>query len=318
MMIRLVVLLISIALQLIAAIFALRLMRVTKYRASWVLISLGFLLLAFKRAIKLFQFLQDDFSFYLTMADDWLAVIISVLFTAGVFLIGEIFYALKRAEIERNRSEKRLLNAIVQTEERERKRFAKDLHDGLGPLLSTVKMSVSALLQTKTDANSMEIIQNTHTVINEAISSIKEISNNLSPHILNNFGLISALKNFIIKINQTKGINIELTSNINDERFGGNTEIILYRATCELITNTLKHAKAKNIHINVSKYLNTLTLQFTDDGVGFIPESVISEKSKGMGINNISSRIKSINGVFIISSVPNEGTNALIKVRINN
>lgn len=318
MMIRLVVLLLSIALQLIAAIFALRLMRVTKYRASWVLISLGFLLLAFKRAIKLFQFLQDDFSFYLTMADDWLAVIISVLFTAGVFLIGEIFYALKRAEIERNRSEKRLLNAIVQTEERERRRFAKDLHDGLGPLLSTVKMSVSALLQTKTDPNSMEIIQNTNTVINEAISSIKEISNNLSPHVLTNFGLISALKNFIIKINQTKAINIELISNIENERFSGNTEIILYRATCELINNTLKHAKAKNIHINVSKYRNTLTIQFSDDGVGFVPDSVQSEKAKGMGINNISSRIKSINGVFIISSIPNEGTSALIKVRINN
>ena len=92
-MIRLVTLLISIALQLIASIFALRLMRVTKYRASWVLISLGFLLMAIVRTIKLIQFVGDDFSFYLTMADDWLGVVISFLFTAGVFLIGEIFYS---------------------------------------------------------------------------------------------------------------------------------------------------------------------------------------------------------------------------------
>lgn len=316
-MVRLVALLISITLQVVAAIFALRLMRVTKYRASWVLISLGFLLMAIKRAIKLIQFLEDDFSFYLTMADDWLGVMISFLFTAGVFLIGEIFYALKRAEIERNRSEKRLLNAIIQTEEKERKRFAKDLHDGLGPLLSTVKMSLSAMLNNKIN-NQQEILENTSMVINEAISSIKEISNNLSPHVLTNFGLVSALKNFTHKINETKTINISLTSNMETDRFDHNVEIILYRATCELITNTLKHAHAKNIQINISKHLRTLTIQFHDDGQGFNPDAKLTGMHDGMGFSNISSRIKSINGVFILNSYPDEGTNALIKVRLNN
>lgn len=315
-MIRLIALLISITLQLVAAIFALRLMRVTKYRASWVLISLGFLLTAIKRTIKLIQFLDDDFSFYLTMADDWLGVIISFLFTAGVFLIGEIFYALKRAEIERNRSEKRVLNAIIQTEEKERKRFAKDLHDGLGPLLSTVKMSISAILNNKIN-NQQEILENTNVVINEAISSIKEISNNLSPHVLTNFGLVSAIKNFSHKINETKSVNIILTSNMENERFDHNMETILYRATCELITNTLKHAGAKNIQLNISKHLNTLTIQFHDDGQGFNPDKTLTTVNSGMGFSNITSRIKSVNGVFILNSSPGEGTNALIKVRLN-
>jgi signal transduction histidine kinase len=315
-MIRLIALLISITLQLVAAIFALRLMRVTKYRASWVLISLGFLLTAIKRTIKLIQFLDDDFSFYLTMADDWLGVIISFLFTAGVFLIGEIFYALKRAEIERNRSEKRVLNAIIQTEEKERKRFAKDLHDGLGPLLSTVKMSISAILNNKIN-NQQEILENTNVVINEAISSIKEISNNLSPHVLTNFGLVSAIKNFSHKINETKSVNITLSSNMENERFDHNVETILYRASCELITNTLKHAKAKNIQLNISKHINTLTIQFHDDGQGFNPDKTLTNVNSGMGFSNITSRIKSINGVFILNSSPGEGTNALIKVRLN-
>lgn len=315
-MIRLIALLISITLQLVAAIFALRLMRVTKYRASWVLISLGFLLTAIKRSIKLIQFLEDDFSFYLTMADDWLGVIISFLFTAGVFLIGEIFYALKRAEIERNRSEKRVLNAIIQTEEKERKRFAKDLHDGLGPLLSTVKMSISAILNNKIN-NQQEVLENTHVVINEAISSIKEISNNLSPHVLTNFGLVSAIKNFSHKINETKSVHIVLASNMENERFDHNVETILYRATCELITNTLKHAEAKNIQLNVSKHLNTLTIQFHDDGHGFNPDKTLTNVNYGMGLSNITSRIKSINGVFILNSSSGEGTNALIKVRLN-
>jgi energy-coupling factor transporter transmembrane protein EcfT len=84
-MVRLVALLISITLQLIAAIFALRLMRVTKYRASWVMISLGFLLMAVKHAIKLIQFLNDDFSFYLTLADDWLGLYLVFIYCRGIF-----------------------------------------------------------------------------------------------------------------------------------------------------------------------------------------------------------------------------------------
>lgn len=315
-MLRLITLLISITFQLIAAIFALRLMRVTKYRASWVLISIGFLLLAVRYTIKLIQFLQDDFSFYLTMADDWLGVLISFVFTAGVFLIGEIFYSLKRAEIERSRSEKRILNAVIQTEERERKRFAKDLHDGLGPLLSTVKMSVSALMNTN-PPNQTEILENTNIVINEAITSIKEISNNLSPHVLTNFGLVSALKNFTHKINQTRSIALNFTSNFENDRLDPNVETILYRATCELINNTLKHARATEMDILIEKNAKSLTIQFKDNGVGFSYEKKNLDQETGMGFSNITSRIKSINGIFVINSAPGEGTHALIKVRLN-
>jgi signal transduction histidine kinase len=85
------------------------------------------------------------------------------------------------------------LNATIRTEEKERRRFAKDLHDDLGPLLSTIKMSVSALSNQKNEENKNEIIQNIDLVVDEAISSIKNISNNLSPHILTNFGLEKAL-----------------------------------------------------------------------------------------------------------------------------
>jgi signal transduction histidine kinase len=316
-MVRLVALLISITLQLIAAIFALRLMRVTKYRASWVLISLGFVLMAVKHAIKLIQFLNDDFSFYLTLADDWLGVIISFLFTAGVFLIGEIFYTLKRAELERNRSERRLLNAIIQTEERERRRFAKDLHDGLGPLLSAARMSVSALLQNNSEAHSRAVLENTNNVINEAIGSIKEISNNLSPHVLINFGLSSAIKNFVHKINQSKTIQVNFQTNVENERFDTNIEVILYRATCELINNTLKHAGANIIEISVLRYHRNLTIEYSDNGKGFDPEKKGGDEGKGMGLSNISSRIKTINGVFVLNSLPGDGMHALIKVKSN-
>ncbi len=316
-MVRLVALLISILLQLIAAIFALRLMRVTKYRASWVLISLGFLLMAISRTIKLIQFLDDDFSFYLTLAEDWLGVLISFLFMSGVFLIGEIFFFLKRADIERNRSEKRLLNAIIQAEEKERRRFAKDLHDGLGPLLSSVKMSMSALKVSHHDPGSVTILENTTMMVNEAIGTIKEISNNLSPHTLTNFGLESAITNFVNRINQTKAISIAVTGNLGKERLKSNIETILYRAVCELINNTLKHAQAKTINISILKQHKTLTLLYQDDGIGFDPQVKRAETESGMGLSNITSRVKSINGIFILNSTASEGVNALIKVKLD-
>jgi len=85
------------------------------------------------------------------MMDDWMNVLISVLIISGVVLIRELFTSLKRAETDRMRSDRRLLNAIITTEE-QRKRVCQDLHDGLGPLLSTVKMSLSALIPMVSDA----------------------------------------------------------------------------------------------------------------------------------------------------------------------
>ncbi len=316
-MIRLVALLISITLQVVAAVLAIRLVRVTKYRASWILISLGFILMAIKMAIKLIQFINDDFSFYLRPADDWLGVIIAFLFTAGVFLIGEMFYTLNRAERERKRSERRLMRAVIQTEERERRRFAKDLHDGLGPLLSAARMSVSSLLQYERDNHSKQVLENANNVINEAVESIKEISNNLSPHVLTNFGLASAIKNFSFKVSQSKAISINFDTKLTDnDRFDSNVETVLYRATCELINNTIKHAEASSIDISLEKIQRTIVIKFDDNGKGFDQEKALSNPDKGMGLSNISSRITSINGLFIINSKPGDGVHAIIKVKI--
>lgn len=316
-MIRLVALIIAITLQIVAAVLAIRLMRVTKYRASWILISIGFILLAIKMIIKLIQFLNDDFSFYLKPADDWLGVVISFLFTAGVFLIGELFYTLSRAERERRRSERRLMRAIIQTEERERRRFAKDLHDGLGPLLSTARMSLSAILQHERDDHSKQVLENASIVINEAVESIKEISNNLSPHVLTNFGLASAIRNFAQKVSQSKTISINFNTVLTDsDRFDSNVEIVMYRATCELINNTLKHAEASTINIGLEKIQRMLVINFDDNGKGFDSETIQNSQNSGMGLSNIASRMNSINGTFVYSSTPGDGFHAIMKVKI--
>ena len=143
-MVRLIALIISIVLQIVAASIALRFMKLTKYRLSWILLSLSFGFMAVRGIIQLVERFRGTPSYTWQMIDEWIGVLISFMIIVGVILIRELFLSLKRADTERLRTEKRVINAIINTEENERKRFAKDLHDGLGPILSTVKMSLSA------------------------------------------------------------------------------------------------------------------------------------------------------------------------------
>lgn len=306
---------IAIILQFFAVGVAIKLTRVTKYNFSWMLLTIGFILMAIMRLVEFLPYInvikpQDYREIYV-----WGGVITSLAFAIGVFMIQRIFKYMKRVEDSRRLTEKMFLNAIIQTEERERKRFAKDLHDGLGPLLSTVKLSVSSLAQMKHDPASQEIVENTELVINEAIKSLKEISDNLSPHVLNNFGLVRALNNFINKINVAKTIRINLLTDLKDERFDSNVEVVLYRVICELINNTIKHAHAKKIHISLTKDGEYLSILYKDDGKGFDVSKVIDQPTgTGMGFSNIYSRINSLKGEIKVESENKRGTLVNIKV----
>ena len=316
-MITHVALILTILLQFIAAVTAIRLTKMTKYNLSWILISAGFLIMAMNRLFELIPRLYERIPIDMNVIFIWMELFTSLFFVVGAILIRRIFNFIKRMEDSRREAEKRELNAVIQTEEKERKRFAKDLHDGLGPLLSTVKMSVSTLSLMDSDPSRKEIIENTAYIIDESIKSIKEISNNLSPHILNNFGLASAIKDFINKID-SKLIIINFESNAFNRRFDENVEVVIYRVACELIHNTLKHAKAGLIEINLTFQHKTIIFSFSDDGVGFNVEEIfaVNPTYNGMGYSNMLSRISSIKGKIEVDSSPQNGTKVLIRVKI--
>jgi signal transduction histidine kinase len=315
-MVRLVAIIISILLQIIAASIAIRLMKLTKYRLSWILLSLSFVFMSVRTFIHLIEYFWGEPSFELSLIDDWLGVLISFMIIGGVILIRELFYSLKRSEIERMRAERRVITAIINTEENEKKHFAKELHDGLGPLLSSVKMSLSALGDKVTGQNGQEILDSVNAMTNEAISAIREISNNLSPHVLTNFGLASAINSFVTKINQSKTITIDFRTNMEKTRIDPDQEVVIYRAVCELINNSLRHSGASQIDIDLNRHDKFVTLQFSENGRGFNPGLLKTEEQKGMGLSNIETRVKSINGVFILESTKGKGTHALIKVTL--
>jgi len=313
-MVRLIALIISIVLQIIAAAIAFRFMKLTRYRLSWILLSISFVFMAVRKIIQLFEVFRGTPSYTWQIIDEWIGVLISVMIIGGVILIRELFYSLKRADTERARSERRVINAIINTEENEKKRFAKDLHDGLGPILSTVKMSLSALTERIKDPAGNTILNNTNHLVNEAINTIKDISNNLSPHVLSNFGLASAISAFVTKINQTKVVEIDFKSNMENERLENEKEVVIYRAVCELINNSIQHSGASRIEIELNKHEKFITLQFYDNGRGFDTSALRKEDIKGMGISNIETRVKTVDGVFILESSPGRGTSALIKM----
>ena len=314
-MVRLVALIISIVLQIIAASFALGLIKLTRYRLSWILLSVAFVFMAVRKIIQLFElYFEGTPSHLWLMIDEWLGVVISFLIIVGVILIREIFYSLKRAEIERLRTERKVLNAVITTEEKEKKRFAKDLHDGLGPILSTVKMSLSSLKDRVTDPSGTEILSNTNHLVNEAISSIKDISNNMSPHVLSNFGLASAVSAFVSKINLTGTVEIDFKSNMENKRLENDKEVVMYRAVCELINNSIRHSGASRIDIELNKLEKFITLQFNDNGRGFDMSTLNIDDGRGMGLSNIETRVKTVGGVFVLESTPGKGTSVLIKM----
>ena len=177
-------------------------------------------------------------------------------------------------------------------------------------------MSLSSLTRIEKEDQTKKILRNTDMVIDEAIKSIREISNNLSPHILNNFGLNKAMRNFINKINYSDAIKIKFTSTFEDERFESNTEVILYRVLCELINNTIKHAEATLISISLDKGPGNISCRYQDNGKGFDIGTLSTLQHSGMGYSNMVSRIKSLNGNFNLTSEKEKGTNASIIVPV--
>jgi len=313
-----IVLLLTVIFQIFAAIVSLKLTKKTKYNLSWIFISLGFASLLMRMVLEALPFYFDVQPTYYRMLYVWLGVSSATFFAVGLVLISKIFNYMDKMEKEKRAAEKRYLSVVVQTEELERKRLAKDLHDGLGPLLSNVKMSVSVLKKQKPNKFSKEVLDNMDNVILESIKSIKDISNNLSPHVLENFGLEKAISNFLQKVNATKSHKIEYLSNLKGLRIDPSIEAVMYRVLCELVNNTVKHAKASKIYVNLQNDVYSVTLDYRDNGKGFEMNRLDVSEEKGSGLHNIYSRVISLKGKIDFISVPGKGTEVKIQIPFSN
>ncbi len=209
---------------------------------------------------------------------------------------------------ERKELERKIVKTIYETEEKERTRFSQELHDGMGAILSSIKMHLSLLKKARTDRlQKEEILTKTEDLIKTAITTARNISHNIRPPELAKFGLVPAIRAFTEKISTYTDIEINIQANHFNASFPDDVEHLLYRVINELVNNTLKHSNANNISIELVNNKKKAVIIYADDGIGFSPEKVLDTKNKGMGLNNIISRLNAINAKSELKSAPGSG-----------
>lgn len=218
---------------------------------------------------------------------------------------------------DRKNFEKRIMNAIIETEERERKRFSEDLHDEMGSLLSTIKIYINTLhSENVPEERKNELVGFTNQLINQAIQNSKEIANNLSPNIIKRFGLISALNSFFEKIQVSSGFKLHFDPEAYQHELNNEEEISIYRVITELVNNSLKHSQGSEISIIFESQINKLVIKYNDNGTGFNFNEALQKNSSGLGLQNILSRISSLNGIYQYNDQNEKGFQIVFELMI--
>jgi signal transduction histidine kinase len=204
--------------------------------------------------------------------------------------------------------------AVLKGEEQERTRLAKDLHDGLGGMLSGIKYSFQTmkgnLVMTPDNAQAFERSMD---MLDSSIKEMRRVAHNMMPEALVKFGLDTALKDFCNDINQSGAIRATYQSiGLENAVIEQTTAVTIYRIVQELINNTMKHAAAKTAIVQVSKTNGAISITVEDDGKGFNP--VILQRTKGIGWSNIHSRVEYLKGKLDVQSEPGKGTSVHIEL----
>ena len=206
------------------------------------------------------------------------------------------------------------VDAMLKGQEEERSRLAKDLHDGLGGLLSGVKFSISNMKDNLImTPDNMTVFERSLDMIDTSIRELRRVAHNMMPEMLTKFGLDEALKEYCNSINTTKLLTVKYQSLGMDVRLDKSVEIIIYRIIQELLNNTVKHAAATEAFVQLIKDGNRLNVVVEDNGKGF--DASLLENNKGAGLANVRSRVEYLKGQLDIHPEPGKGT--LVNIEFN-
>ena len=217
------------------------------------------------------------------------------------------------AELEK---ERQLLAAhsVMQGQVEERTRLAKDLHDGLGSILSSAKYSFSNMKETMPITQATEAaFDRSMGMLDCSISELRRIAHNMMPEALVKFGLDTALKDFCNSVDQSGALKLRyLSFEIREDSIPAITAGSVYRIIQELVNNILKHAGATTALVQLIRKEDTLSITVEDNGRGF--NASILETSDGSGYLNLRSRVEYLNGTLDIQTGPDKGTSVNIEI----
>jgi len=210
-----------------------------------------------------------------------------------------------------NKQKKEQTIAILNAQENERRRIARDLHDGFGQLLSALKINLEMIPN-----NGNTHLTKAFEIIDNSLIEVKNIAYNLMPITLEDKGLITALQELVDRIRHTKKFNFYFyVHNVNEKIIEKDTQYNIYRIVQEALNNIIKHSEATEVNFQLMLHNNKLTITIEDNGIGF---NVGGQFNKGNGLQNIKARSELLDGTLNIDSGKNIGTTLIIVLPIKN
>jgi two-component system, NarL family, sensor kinase len=218
-----------------------------------------------------------------------------------------IRYQLRLQHME-HEQQKILLNASIRLQEEERQRLAADLHDDAGPLLATARLYLNENLVNQDKATQLQAIFQARQILDDTIQLIRNISHSLMPPTLKNFGLESATNDLFQKISGSGAINASSRFHDYRERLKPEIELIVFRVIQELINNILKHSNSSFIHLTQNVQNGMFVLRMHHDGRGIVQNDFdkLNKSNVGLGLKNISSRLKVAQGTILFEKDPSQ------------
>ena len=209
-------------------------------------------------------------------------------------------------------NQRKMLEAIINTQEREKQYFAGELHDGLGQLLSTVFMNLNNIekkIETSEDTRLGQLIKDTKSITQDSINEVRNLSRKLMPEVLSDFGLKQAISDMAGKVNESGNMIVRFYCD-STKRFSEEIEKSVFRISQELLNNTIKNAEASIVFMTIQQKGSELIFIYEDDGIGM---DITESKGKGMGLISVESRVSYLRGSINFESEKNKG----IKFTIN-
>ncbi|MEO1625524.1 MAG: tetratricopeptide repeat protein [Bacteroidota bacterium] len=227
----------------------------------------------------------------------------------------EVLSRQERVEILLKEKEVEALSSMIEGEENERERIARDLHDRLGSLLSVTIMQFRTIVDYLPESfDQEETVGRVNSLLEETCEEVRRIAQNMSSGFLTKFGLKPALNKLVNTINDTDQIKANLILHGLDDRLKPNFEIDVYRVVQELTSNALRHAQAEELELQLIKNDQILNIMIEDNGCGFDKGQLL--ELEGMGLKNVEARIKRLNGQYNIDSVQGRGTIVSIDIPV--
>lgn len=244
-----------------------------------------------------------------------LIILYSSLFFIVVAIVLILFFYYSRKKIIQKELEKinlviklqrEQLRAVIITQEEERKRIAQDLHDDISSKLNIVSLN-SHLLNTPNllDTEISEITKNIIDLVGKALENTRRIAHDLLPPVFDQFGLDAGVEELCLEFNSSKVVQVNYKNEVEFDKKDNDKHLHVFRILQELMNNSLRHGKAKNISVLFENKNGGASCKYVDDGLGFDVNS--KENKNGLGMKNIESRVDLLNGIITINSELNKG-----------